>query len=178
MAGRVKNERRLVSHATAGGVEHRRILALMSGTVSANTIEREQINEPGTTHGIIRTYRLAIFLVFLKPFGNLSLAWGLRHFPTALSFNAMPYLRALLEPFVVLGIGMQILWVVMRVSLFSLADLSFVLPLTASGYLVTALLGRFLLHEEVSATRWLGIVLLFFGIVVAGSTSRRTAEQA
>jgi drug/metabolite transporter (DMT)-like permease len=151
---------------------------LMSGTVSANTIEREQTDERSTTHRIIGTYRLAMFLVLLKPFGNLSLAWGLKHFPTALSFNAMPYLRALFEPFVVLGIGMQILWVVMRMSLFSLADLSFVLPLTASGYLVTALLGKFLLHEEVSATRWLGIVLLFLGIVVAGSTSRRTAEEA
>lgn len=145
---------------------------------SATTTEREQTNEPRTAHGIIRTYRLALFLVCLKPFGNLSLAWGMRHFPAALSFNPLPYIRAFLDPFVALGIGMHILWLVMRMSLFSLADLSFVLPLTASGYLVTALFGRFFLHEQVTSARWLGIVLLFFGVVVAGATSRRTVEEA
>jgi drug/metabolite transporter (DMT)-like permease len=79
---------------------------------------------------------------------------------------------------VALGIAMHILWLVMRMSLFSLADLSFVLPLTASGYLLTALLGRFFLHEEVTSTRWLGILLLFLGVVIAGSTPRRTLEDA
>ena len=125
---------------------------------------------------MMRTYRLALLLGFLKPFGNLSLAWGMRHLPMALSLNPLPYLRAFLEPFVLLGIGMHILWLVMRTSLFSLADLSFVLPLTASGYLVTALLGKFFLNEQVTSTRWLGIVLLFLGILVAGTTSRRTVE--
>jgi drug/metabolite transporter (DMT)-like permease len=153
-------------------------LALKSETVSATTMVREQIKKPGVAHGIIRTYRLAVLLVFLKPFGNLSLAWGMRHFATTLSFNAWPYLRALFDPLVGLGIAMHILWLVMRMSLFSLADLSFVLPLTASGYLVTALLGRFFLHEEVTSTRWLGILLLFLGVVIAGSTPRRTLEEA
>lgn len=146
--------------------------------MSATTMEREQTIDRGIARGMIHTYRLALVLVFLKPLGNLSLAWGVRHFPVALPFNLLPYLRAIVDPFVVLGIGMQVLWLVMRMSLFSLADLSFVLPLTASGYLVTALLGRFFLHENVTTTRWLGIALLFFGIVVAGSTSRKTVEEA
>ena len=153
-------------------------MALKSETVSASTTVREEISKPGVAHGIIRTYRLAAFLVFLKPFGNLSLAWGMRHFATTLSFNAWPYLRAFFDPLVAVGIAMHILWLVMRMSLFSLADLSFVLPLTASGYLLTALLGRFFLHEEVTSTRWLGILLLFLGVVIAGSTPRRTLEEA
>jgi uncharacterized membrane protein len=153
-------------------------LALKSETVSASTTVREQIKKPGVAHGIIRTYRLVVLLVFLKPFGNLSLAWGMRHFATTLSFNAWPYLRAFFDPLVAVGIAMHILWLVMRMSLFSLADLSFVLPLTASGYLLTALLGRFFLHEEVTSTRWLGILLLFLGVVIAGSTPRRTLEEA
>jgi uncharacterized membrane protein len=153
-------------------------LALKSETVSASTTVREQIKKPGVAHGIIRTYRLVVLLVFLKPFGNLSLAWGMRHFATTLSFNAWPYLRAFFDPLVAVGIAMHILWLVMRMSLFSLADLSFVLPLTASGYLLSALLGRFFLHEEVTSTRWLGILLLFLGVVIAGSTPRRTLEEA
>ena len=151
---------------------------MKSETVSASTTVREQIKKPGVAYGIIRTYRLVVLLVFLKPFGNLSLAWGMRHFATTLSFNAWPYLRAFFDPLVALGIAMHILWLVMRMSLFSLADLSFVLPLTASGYLLTALLGRFFLHEEVTSTRWLGILLLFLGVIIAGSTPRRTLEEA
>ena len=90
----------------------------------------------------------------------------------------MRALRAFFDPLVALGIAMHILWLVMRTSLFSLADLSYVLPLTASGYLVTALLGRFVLHEQVTSMRWLGILLLFLGVVIAGSTPRRTLEEA
>lgn len=146
--------------------------------MSAVTTEPEQTHHPRHARDLIRTYRLAVCLVFLKPFSNLSLAWGMRHLPMALSFFPLPYLRAFLDPFVALGIGMQVLWLVMRTSLFSLADLSFVLPLTASGYVLSALLGKFFLHEEVSAARWLGIALLFCGVVVTGSTARRTIEEA
>ncbi len=141
-------------------------------------MEPERANQAQKARDLIRTYRLALCLVLLKPFGNLSLAWGMRHLPVALSFNPLPYLRAFLDPFVAVGIGMHILWLVMRTSLLSLADLSFVLPLTASGYVLSALLGKFFLHEEVSAARWLGIALLFCGVVVTGSTARRTIEEA
>ena len=150
----------------------------MEVELSPITTELERTNQAQNVRDIIRTYRLALCLVFLKPFGNLSLAWGMRHFPVALSFNPLPYLRAFIDPFVAAGIGMHILWLVMRASLFSLADLSFVLPLTASGYVLSALLGKFFLHEEVSAGRWLGIALLFCGVVVTGSTARRTIEEA
>ncbi len=73
---------------------------------------------------------------------------------------------------------MHILWLLMRMSLLSLADLSFVLPLTASGYVVTAILGKYFLHEEVTGARWLGISLVFLGVIIAGTTSRKTTEVA
>jgi uncharacterized membrane protein len=58
-------------------------------------------------------------------------------------------------------------------ALLSLADLSFVLPLTATGYILSALLGKFFLGEQVSSERWLGTVLVFLGIVLVGSTAPR-----
>jgi drug/metabolite transporter (DMT)-like permease len=46
----------------------------------------------------------------------------------------------------------------------SWADLTFVLPSTAFGYVVVALLSRFWLHEQISLTRWAGILLIVCGV--------------
>ena len=40
------------------------------------------------------------------------------------------------------------------------ADLTFLMPATAFGYVVMALLSRFWLHEPLSAYRWAGILLI------------------
>ena len=54
----------------------------------------------------------------------------------------------------------------------SWADLTFVLPSTAIGYVILTLLGRFYLHEHVSVKRWAGIALIVVGtLLVAGGPS-------
>jgi drug/metabolite transporter (DMT)-like permease len=125
-----------------------------------------------------RTYLLLFLFLVFKAFGNLSLAWGTKHFPESLSFYPLLYLRAMLNPFVASGILMLILALLVRMALLSVADLSFVLPLTAVGYVFAALLGRFLLHEEVTAARWLGTLLIFGGVAVVGATPMKTAAVA
>jgi drug/metabolite transporter (DMT)-like permease len=46
----------------------------------------------------------------------------------------------------------------------SWADLTYVLPATSLGYVLLALIAKFFLHEQVSATRWLGIGLISAGV--------------
>ena len=128
---------------------------------------------PSSRHAF-RTYRLLALVLVLRPLGNVCLAWGMKHFPQVLSVNPLPYLRALANPFVALGITALVLGLLTRMALLSLADLSFVLPLTATGYIVSTLLGRFLLSEEVTSGRWLGTVLIFVGTTLVGSTSEKT----
>jgi drug/metabolite transporter (DMT)-like permease len=125
-----------------------------------------------------RTYFLLTLFLALKAFGNLALAWGTKHFPESLSYHPLVYVRAMLDPFVASGIVMLILALLVRMALLSLADLSFVLPLTAVGYVLAALLGRFLLHEEVTSWRWVGTLLIFCGIAVVSTTSMKTTETA
>jgi drug/metabolite transporter (DMT)-like permease len=124
------------------------------------------------TESSTKAYQLVIVTLLLRPFGNLSLAWGMRH-SSVLSIDPLVYLKALLNPFVALGILMLILALLTRMALLSVADLSFVLPLTATGYILSALLGKFFLGEQVSEARWLGTVLVFLGIVLVGSTAPR-----
>ena len=119
-------------------------------------------------------WRLIIFVTLLKPLSNLFLAWGMQELPHSLAVNPMLFLRAFIDPLVVLGILTQIFWLLGRMSLLSVADLSFVLPVTASGYVLSTLLGKLVLHEQVSVWRWLGVVLISVGTACVASSPRTT----
>ncbi len=94
----------------------------------------------------------------------------MHHIPRLLALQPLPYLQALLNPFVALGIAMLVLALLTRMALLSVADLSFVLPLTATGYIISALLGKVFLGEDVGSHQWLGTVMIFAGVVFVGST--------
>lgn len=123
-------------------------------------------------------YRLLALVLLLRPLGNLSLAWGMRHFSSMLALNPFLYLRALFNPFVAIGIGALAFGLITRMALLSLADLSVVLPLTASGYILSTLLGKLFLREEVNVYRWLGTILIFAGALVVGTSTRKTNTDA
>jgi drug/metabolite transporter (DMT)-like permease len=126
---------------------------------------------------IFRAYSLLLAFLALRAFGNLSLAWGTKHLSGVLSVDPLSYGRALLDPFVAIAIVMLILALLVRMALLSLADLSFVLPMTAVGYVISALLGKLFLQEQVSPQRWLGVALIFAGVVMVGSTSEKTTKD-
>jgi len=118
------------------------------------------------------TLALLLLVIFLKPFSNLFLAWGMKGMPAEVSMNPLFYVKAMFEPLVAVGMLMQAFWLLFRMKLLSVADLSFVLPVTAVGYVLTTLLGRIFLHEQVSTQRWIAVLLIFLGTAVVGSTRR------
>ena len=130
-----------------------------------------------TSTNASRTAWLVVFVTLLKPVSNLFLAWGMKHFSSGVSLNPIFYLGAMLDPLVTAGIVMQIVWLLARMSLLSVADLSFVLPVTAAGYGISTVLGRFVLHEQVSASRWMGAILISLGTGLAAGTSRETTPH-
>lgn len=113
----------------------------------------------------------------LNAFGNLSLAWGMKHVSIHVGLNPYGYLRAMLNPFVALGIGLLVLWLLTRMALLSWADLSFVLPVTGVGYFLGAVLGRVFLHETITAAQWLGTLLIFAGTTFVGTTNQKTPRD-
>jgi drug/metabolite transporter (DMT)-like permease len=113
---------------------------------------------------------LLLLVILLKPFSNLFLAWGMKGMAGGVSMNPLFYFRAMFEPLVALGMLMQLFWLLFRMKLLSLADLSFVLPVTAAGYVITTFLGRIFLHEQVSTERWIAVLFISLGTAVAGST--------
>ena len=113
---------------------------------------------------------ILLLVIFLKPFSNLFLAWGMKGMAAGVSMNPLFYIKAMFEPLVALGMVMQLFWLLFRMKLLSLADLSFVLPVTAAGYVITTLRGRVFLHEQVSTQRWIAVFLISLGTAVAGSS--------
>jgi drug/metabolite transporter (DMT)-like permease len=71
---------------------------------------------------------------------------------------------ALKNPWVICGILMLLGFFASYLTALSWADLTFVLPSTAFGYVVVALLSRFWLHEHISVYRWCGIILIVCGV--------------
>jgi len=81
--------------------------------------------------------------------------------------------QALFNPNVIFGIVLLIGFFASYMTALSWADLTFVMPATAFGNVVTALLSRFWLHEHLSLYRWAGIALIVCAVgFVAGSPSR------
>jgi threonine/homoserine efflux transporter RhtA len=121
---------------------------------------------------LFKTYAILLLFVAQKAVGNLSLAWGMKRLPAASGADPLLYIRAIFDPFVAVGIAALILALLTRMVLLSLADLSFVLPVTAIGYAIAALLGHFVLHETVTDRRWLGTILICAGAALVSSSPR------
>lgn len=77
--------------------------------------------------------------------------------------------HALFNVYVIAGIVLLIGFFSSYMTALSWADLTFVMPATAFGYVVVALLSRVWLHERLSPYRWAGIALIVCAVgFVAG----------
>ena len=122
----------------------------------------------------IKTWTCATVVVLSNVLGNFFLKRGMpADLPTPLA-----YIAALFQPWAALGVVLLITWMLSRMTLLSWADLSYVMPVTSVGYVLVAVEGKLLLHEEISLKRWAGIVLIMAGVaLVGGGTSVQTAHR-
>jgi len=70
-----------------------------------------------------------------------------------------------------------VVWLLSRMTLLGWADLSYVLPVTAIGYVLTAILGKYFFGEQISWQRWMGTLLIMAGIVFVGMTTPNTTTD-
>ena len=123
---------------------------------------------------MLKTRIFTALVVLSNVLGNFSLAWGMRQVGRVVSLSPLPYVAALLNPWVALGVALLIVWVISQMTLLSWADLSYVLPVTSVGYVLTAITGRLFLSEHISIARWAGVTLIMAGVVFVGRTQHST----
>jgi drug/metabolite transporter (DMT)-like permease len=128
----------------------------------------------------MKLFIVLFFAVCAQTLGDVSLALGMKSIgevntldPAAL-FNVG--LQVFTNPMILRGILLLVIFFVLYLTALSWADLSFVLPVTAFGYAVTAFLSWRLLGEPVSITRWIGTIIICFGVAIVSRTEQRTTS--
>jgi len=129
-----------------------------------------------------KTYFLILLVIIFSPLGNVLLSTGMKEvgpmtFHTASQFFGV-FAQVFTSGAIWLGIASLFAYFVSYMLVLSWADYSYVQPATAMGYVIVALLGHFVLHETVTPLRWIGISLIFLGVLVVGHTPPRTTGHS
>jgi uncharacterized membrane protein len=121
-----------------------------------------------------RTRLFTVLTILSNVAGNSFLTKGMQQLG-GVGNTPLALIEALFHPLVALGVALLIVWTLTHMALLSWADLSYVMPVTAMGYVVTAFAARVFLGENVSPARWTGIVLVTAGVTLVGRTASATS---
>jgi drug/metabolite transporter (DMT)-like permease len=111
-----------------------------------------------------RKYLVLAGIVLFGSLGDVALKRGMMDIGALAADRWRDLLWAPLNPWVALGVLLLLAFFTSYLSALSWADLTYVLPATALGYVMVAVAGKFLLGEDVSVTRWAGILLITAGV--------------
>lgn len=125
-----------------------------------------------------KTIIFLVVAVIANSFGNLLLAIGMDRMPPFVGTPFPHYLYLLIaNPYLIPGTVLSAIYMFAQLSLFSWADLSFVVPVIASSYVVTTLLSKFVLGEQLQLERWLGVLLICAGVAFVARTPAETKSE-
>ncbi len=128
----------------------------------------------------VKTYILLIPMILLGSVGNTILDKGIKDIGSLDLSTTVAVWGGILHVFssatIWVGVACMLLFMVCHMLVLSWADYSFVMPFSALAYALVPLLAYLWLHEQVSATRWRGIVLIVFGVYLISRTPSRTTR--
>src|SRR5271170_7881430 len=108
----------------------------------------------------LQRYLILATVTLTASFGDTFLSVGAKQLGP-ISLNHVDQLfAAVLNPWIAAGIVLLIGFFASYLTALSWADLTFVLPATSFGNVIVALLARFWRHEQISLSRWMGILLI------------------
>jgi drug/metabolite transporter (DMT)-like permease len=111
-----------------------------------------------------RKYLVLAGVTVFAAAGDSMLSHGMKQTGTISIHHLQGVIFAILNPWVAVGILLLLAFFATYMTALSWADLTYVLPATSLGYVLLALVARFILHEQVSPMRWLGIALITGGV--------------
>jgi drug/metabolite transporter (DMT)-like permease len=113
---------------------------------------------------------MLVFFVLCNTSGEIAMSYGMKRVGEPQGFRPMALLR-----FVWAAARNRWLWMAIPLLaasfyslliLFSWAPVSVVIPASASNYIVGTVGAKYLLKEDVSWKRWLGVMLVIIGVAV------------
>jgi drug/metabolite transporter (DMT)-like permease len=109
-------------------------------------------------------YTILGLISICAPLGDTCLSRGMTHLPAITLAHPATLIEAVFTPWIAVGIALLIGFFASYLTALSWADLTYVIPATAFGNVIVALLSRYWLHESISLQRWAGIVLITVGV--------------
>ena len=129
----------------------------------------------------MKNFVVLVLVVVLQVIGNVLLSRGMRQVGDAgvlKPANLLDFgLQTVSNPWVLLGVASLIAFFILYLTALSRLELSFVLPMTAATYVLTALFSWLFLNEAISPARWTGTFAVTVGILLVGASEQRAAKQ-
>ena len=124
---------------------------------------------------------LLIALV-LEAVGVVLLSRGLKQIGEVERFTVAEVTRIIrrgaINPSILIGVALETIFFGALLYLLSQRDVSLVWPLTALGFVLTAIAAKFILHEEIHWTRWMGVALIVIGAALVSFSEKIKSQRA
>jgi uncharacterized membrane protein len=119
---------------------------------------------------------ILIFALCVEAVGVVFLSKGLKQIGEVQTISAREIGRIVAKGAangsILLGVALEAAFFGALLYLLSQRDVSLIWPLTSLGFVITALAAKFILREEVAATRWAGIVLIVIGAALVSYSEK------
>ena len=118
----------------------------------------------------IKVLIVMLIAVVLGALGDISLSKGMKIVGSMELGGTLQMLSAAANIYIIMGVLLQLAFLLLYLVSLSWEELSYVLPLTAADYILVTIFAFFLLHEPVSPLRWAGSALVAIGIGLVAKT--------
>ena len=124
--------------------------------------------EKETKTGMIHPFLLLVLAVCLGVTGQFLMKNGMNQVGAINSLGLAPLIRMFTNPLVLLGFASYGVSSIGYLMALSRLDLSVAYPMVGMGYVLVMLISWLVLHEPVTALRWLGALLICAGVWLVG----------
>ena len=125
-----------------------------------------------------RKYLVLDGVALFAAVGDSMLSRGMKDIGNVSLSHLEDLVLAIRNPWIVSGICLLLAFFAAYMTALSWADLTYVLPATSLGYVLLALIARFVLHEQVTMMRWVGIMLIAGGVSLVASGPELTHSHS
>jgi drug/metabolite transporter (DMT)-like permease len=129
----------------------------------------------------VKSFIFILSIVVMNVFGNVCLSHSMQQVGAVHPLHPLAVLSLVLHiivnPWFDLAVILLLTYTLLYMSALSWLDLSYLLPTTAFHYVITALLASQLLHEQISAMRWVGTSIITLGVLWVGLGDVKTDNK-
>lgn len=125
---------------------------------------------------------ILIFALIVEAVGVVVLSKGLKQIGEVQTISPREIGRIIAKgatnTSILLGVALEAAFFGALLYLLSQRDVSLIWPLTALGFVITAFAAKFILKEEVSALRWVGVALIVLGASLVSYSEKAKSKSA